>query len=174
MAAQSPRRDSPVFGVLVVDAANNVIGGATAQSMNTVSGAASAGVRIESSGPSVSGNIVEGNSIGNSATIQQFGVDFQDAVGCAILGNTISGNASAGINLNLSSNVTVGGTTVAARNVISGNAGSGRLDSGAQFHRRLRAGQRHRHQRLRQRGAREPGLWREPRGRAGRLDRRVR
>ncbi len=95
-------------------AQNNTIGGTASGAGNVISGNVGPGVNISGSG--TSGNLVDGNKIGTNAT------------GSAPLAN---GNASASIKyagLQISqgaqSNV-IGGTTSAARNIISGNAGQG-------------------------------------------------
>jgi titin len=89
-------------GVLVSEAANNIIGGLTTGARNVISGNSVNGISI---GNGANGNQVQGNFIGTNA----------------------AGNASVpnldGININSSGN-TIGGTA-AARNVISGNANNG-------------------------------------------------
>ena len=103
-------------GVLLIDdftgVSNCVVGGTAAGAGNVISGngfGVSNLSGVEISGPLNSGNRIEGNIIG------------LDAAGAVDLGN-----AGAGVNLpNAPVNVTVGGTTAAARNVISGNGGSG-------------------------------------------------
>ncbi|MEW6129644.1 MAG: C25 family cysteine peptidase [Acidobacteriota bacterium] len=86
-------------GVLVSSSSNNTI------SDNTISGNSLSGVRLVSS----SNNLVQGNLIGLSAD-----------------GLTKIGNSSGGISFfTLGTGNLIGGTTVAARNIISGNAGAG-------------------------------------------------
>ncbi|MGO9923793.1 MAG: beta strand repeat-containing protein, partial [Isosphaeraceae bacterium] len=90
-----------------VASANNTIGGAAAGVSNLISGNSNYGVLIETA--SATGNLVAGNYIGT------------DVTGTAALGNGLDGvliDASASDN-------TIGGTTAAARNVISANAYSG-------------------------------------------------
>ncbi|MGB5741214.1 MAG: DUF4347 domain-containing protein, partial [Sedimenticolaceae bacterium] len=78
----------------------NVIGGAVAGAGNVISGNALNGVRVGGG----SGHTIAGNLIGTDAT-----------------GTIDLGNAGAGINLFNTSNIVIGGTTPAERNVISGN-----------------------------------------------------
>ena len=90
------------FGVLVIDAASNVIGGVDARDRNVISGN-SHGVYI--TGALSTGNLVQGNFIGT------------DSTGHAALGN----DPFHGVTLDGVSNNVVGGLTPGARNVISGN-----------------------------------------------------
>ncbi|MFO0850510.1 MAG: right-handed parallel beta-helix repeat-containing protein [Gemmataceae bacterium] len=103
-----------LYGVGFVDrASNNAIGGTTAGAGNVISGNDGGGVLFN--GGNVFNNIVAGNLIGTAAN------------GTDVLGNTGSGvTIQAGSVSN-----TIGGTTVAARNVISGNTGNGVSLSGA-------------------------------------------
>ena len=96
-------------GVFINDGSNNTIGGTVAGAGNLISGNSGNGVDIQDTGApgATTGNKVQGNFIGTNAA------------GTAALGNgfgvaILSGTAN-----------TVGGTTAAARNVISGNSGSG-------------------------------------------------
>ena len=88
-----------VFG----SASGNTIGGNTSAHRNVISG--NAGDGINSSGDNLD---IEGNYIG------------LNAAGTASVGNT-----GDGIDINGGANITVGGTTAAQRNVISGNDGFG-------------------------------------------------
>ncbi len=89
-------------GVLITDGADdNVVGGTTAATLNVISANGARGVNIDGS----SGNLVEGNVIGT------------DLSGTKPLGNSDSGVL---IDNGASDNL-VGGTTPAARNVISAN-----------------------------------------------------
>jgi hypothetical protein len=88
-----------------VSGSKNTVGGATAGERNIISG--NAGNGVELTGIFTTGNKVLGNFIG------------ADKNGAPVLGN--AGN---GVYISGAGN-TVGGTTAAARNVISGNAGSG-------------------------------------------------
>ncbi len=61
------------------------------------------------------------------------GVDLLNSAKIAVAGNTLGGalaNASNGVFLNFSSEITIGGATTAAQNIISGNQSSGVLLSG--------------------------------------------
>ncbi|MBI5506338.1 MAG: CSLREA domain-containing protein, partial [Deltaproteobacteria bacterium] len=101
---------SNTIGVSVTYGANdNTIGGAIAGAGNVISGNSSYGISIASgsgvSNPTVSGIVIQGNYIGT------------DATGQSDLGNSNDGiNIAGGAN-----NITIGGTTAEARNVISGN-----------------------------------------------------
>ncbi len=90
-------------GVLI-ESADNVVGGVVPGSGNVISGNASHGIRI--TGAAATGNLVQGNYIGTNAA------------GTADI--TSPASASAGVFIESSSN-TVGGGVGEARNVISGN-----------------------------------------------------
>jgi hypothetical protein len=93
-----------VNGVQVQGSPNNVIGGTAAGSRNVISGNSFLGVNLQ--GPSV---LVQGNYIGTDVT-----------------GMLDVGNATLGITMNNAVlNATIGGTTSAARNVVSGNNTTG-------------------------------------------------
>src|SRR6185436_6007278 len=79
----------------------NTIGGLTASDRNLISGNSASGVSIEN-GPS--NNVVLGNYIGT------------DVTGAADLGNAFNG-----VNIESANANTIGGTSAAARNIISGN-----------------------------------------------------
>ena len=83
------------------NANSNTIGGTTAGAGNVISGNGSVGVEINVNS---SGNFVQGNFIGTNAP-----------------GTAAISNASVGIYLLNVANTTIGGTSAAARNVISGN-----------------------------------------------------
>ncbi len=104
-------------GVSVVNSASNTIGGLTTTQRNLISGNTGDGIKIV--GASSMSNIVQGNYIG---------VDVGGSTALANGGNGVlisgDGSTSSGARNN-----TVGGTLVAARNIISGNAASGVLIS---------------------------------------------
>ena len=100
-------------GVLLQDAANNIIGGAVAGAGNLISGNGSAGVRI--TGLGTNNNMIQGNFIGTNAA------------GTATIGNTTNGIQIDGT----TSGTIVGGNVAAARNIISGNGIDGVRISGA-------------------------------------------
>ena len=96
------------YGVRVVDASNNTIGGTTSAAMNLVSGNASAGVQIRTepsavTGTGSTGNVILGNAMGTNRAMT------------AAIPNLVAMEFSA------SSGNTCGGTTAAARNLLSGN-----------------------------------------------------
>jgi streptogramin lyase len=98
------------YGVQVVSGSpNNLIGGTVAGAGNVISDNTTAGVSVDSTSP---GNLIAGNLIGT------------DATGTIALAN------GTGI-LVASGNNTIGGTTAAARNVISGNTGQGVVITGS-------------------------------------------
>ncbi len=86
-----------------ITSANNTIGGTASGAGNVISGNLGQGVHLSGSG--ATGNIVAGNLIGTNAA------------GTIRIGN---GNLGVGIDGGASNN-TIGGTTSAARNIISGN-----------------------------------------------------
>jgi hypothetical protein len=101
---------------LTAGAANNTIGGTTAGAGNLISGDANDGVEVDGRG--TSGNLVAGNFIGTSVTGNK-----------ALPNGTYTGPYRVeddGVAIDDgASNNTIGGTTPAARNVISGNLGDG-------------------------------------------------
>ena len=94
-------------GVQLKGAANNTIGGTTTAKGNVISGNGNQGIWIFAS--DATGNVIQGNFIGT------------DVTGTISMGNTLEGVK---IDLGGSSN-TIGRTTSAARNIISGNDASG-------------------------------------------------
>jgi hypothetical protein len=106
-----------VNGVVFLAGANNVIGGTVAGARNVISGNAGPGVALGGFSTTI-GNLVQGNFIGTNVA------------GTAALGVQGSGVIVGGIlerssELIIATRNTIGGTTVAARNIISGNMGSG-------------------------------------------------
>ena len=98
-------------GILIHNAASNVtVGGTTPAARNLISGNGSYGVSIgQSSGGGGTGHLVQGNLIGT------------DASG----GNPLPGQDAGIETVSTASNIVIGGTTAAARNVVSGNANYG-------------------------------------------------
>lgn len=88
-------------GILLNEAANNIIGGTTTTARNVISGNDHRGVFIGGSGNQVLGNYIGTNAAGNVA-----------------LGNSLGGVAVGGVTN------TLGGTAAGARNIISGNGSS--------------------------------------------------
>ena len=96
-------------GISVFGSANNTVGGTTASAGNVISGNSAYGISFgTSNGVGASGNIVQGNYIGT------------DITGTQNLGNSIDG-----IQVFQSQDNTIGGRIPGARNIISGNNGSG-------------------------------------------------
>lgn len=93
-------------GITLNDAAGNRIGGTISGAGNVISGNSQAGIFLN--GVNCRNNVLEGNFIGT------------DASGTAAVANRFAGVTVA----NASSN-TIGGVTIAARNLISGNAQEG-------------------------------------------------
>jgi parallel beta-helix repeat protein len=93
-------------GIFLLHASFNTIGGTTAATRNVISGNDGAGIEIE--GVETTGNLVQGNFIGIDRTGR-----FSVTLGL--------GNSQAGVLIANSSGNTIGGTTDAQRNVISGN-----------------------------------------------------
>jgi large repetitive protein len=87
-------------------ASSNVIGGVVARARNVISGNGGTGIDIADSG--TTGNVVEGNFIGTDVS-----------------GTHPLINKSVGVGIDRASGNRVGGTTAAARNVISGNGTAG-------------------------------------------------
>lgn len=104
VGATTPTNDS--HGIAVQSASNNIIGGTTAAARNVISGNLGSGVLIN--GATSTGNIVLGNYIGASQS-----------------GTSVHLNGGSGVSITDASNNTVGGTSAAARNVITGNSQHG-------------------------------------------------
>lgn len=108
--------------VKVAGGIGTTIGGTSPQARNVISGSSGndssietgAGVYISSDGTAATGNLVQGNYIGTDST-----------------GSRAVGNQN-GVVLVLARGTTVGGATVSARNIISGNRGSGIVISSVQ------------------------------------------
>lgn len=99
-----------VSGILITDASDNVIGGASPGSGNVISGNGDSGIRMFKMMNTPGRTAIQGNYIGT------------DAAGVLPIGN-----GSRGIDLSLAVGVVIGGVTEGARNVISGNASAGVL-----------------------------------------------
>jgi hypothetical protein len=102
---------------ITVNSSNNTIGGTSTGARNIISGNSSPegawGIDIDSGGGSARFNLVEGNCIGT---------DISGGTGLGRQGGIIDNSAYN----------TIGGTTAAARNIISGNAGTGiAMDQGS-------------------------------------------
>ena len=96
-------------GIRITDSTNTTLGGTSAEARNIVSGNGE-GIRVTSrfNGNPVQGTAIQGNYIGTDVT-----------------GMVDLGNGGPGIVLDLNRNTTIGGDTPLARNIISGNNGSG-------------------------------------------------
>lgn len=99
-------RGNGQYGVFVFGTGGNTIGGTNAAQRNVISGGNDTGIYLLNS--TATGNVIQGNYLG------------LNAAGTASLGNTNNGIAIYNAPTN-----TVGGTLAGARNVISGNGGSG-------------------------------------------------
>jgi CSLREA domain-containing protein len=99
-------------GVLVLDSANNVVGGTSPAQRNVISGSIFEGVLILNNTSAVvaTGNAVQGNYIGTDPTG---------------MSTAPFGNGRAGVRVTSGHNNTVGGTAPGAGNLISGNRGVG-------------------------------------------------
>ncbi|MDH5585325.1 MAG: FG-GAP-like repeat-containing protein, partial [Nitrospirota bacterium] len=100
-------------GIRIFGSTNNTIGGTTSGARNIISGNDGVG-GVAMTGPGATGNFVQGNYIGT------------DVTGTVDLGNALNGV----VILDVPSN-TIGGTTVEARNIISGNDFNGVNIAGA-------------------------------------------
>src|SRR5882724_6644087 len=105
-AAGTAAAGNATYGVLVNGSTNNIIGGTSVAARNVISGNGVAGIALSSNAGAATGNQVQGNYIGTNAA------------GTGALGN------AEGVVV-FASNNTIGGTTVQARNLISGNGGDG-------------------------------------------------
>jgi parallel beta-helix repeat protein len=106
---------------LFTGAANNTIGSSDSASGNVISGNTSSGVLI--TGPTAQNNRVIGNLIGTNET-----------------GAAARGNVKEGVNVNSTSNNTIGGMNAGEGNVISGNTLNGVKMTGTGTHDNLIAG----------------------------------
>jgi hypothetical protein len=95
-------------GITINNAPNTLIGGTADGAGNLISGNNSAGVFIEASTTQPLRTLVEGNFIGTDVT-----------------GTLSVRNGVVGVNVQSASGNTIGGTTAAARNIISANGGNG-------------------------------------------------
>ena len=105
-------------GVYLYTGVNNVVGGTLAGARNIISGNDLPGVALSYTGPE--GNLVQGNYIGTNAAGN---AALANNEGLIIGGFNVGGDCNGCPNTAI--NNTVGGTTVAARNVISGNFSHG-------------------------------------------------
>ncbi len=92
--------------MLTLSAKNNIIGGATTGAGNVISGNIGEGVSIVA--PETTGNTVSGNKIGTNS-----------------VGTAAIGNGGIGVLIAVAVSNTIGGTTTATRNLISGNGKDG-------------------------------------------------
>jgi hypothetical protein len=95
-----------LYGVAIVDAADNTIGDTTAGACNLISGNALVGILI--AGSSSTGNKVQGNFIGTD-----------------ISGTSSAGNGNSGVWIDEGSDNTIGGTVSGAGSTIAFNGGAG-------------------------------------------------
>jgi hypothetical protein len=97
-----------------LESGNWVVGGPLPEDRNIISGNRSAGILVHDDDPGNLGHRILGNYIG---------IDASDLAG-------VPGQSSGGIVILGSANTLVGGNTVSARNVVSGNSGPGIVVSG--------------------------------------------
>ncbi len=107
-AADGATACANLYGVQIADGVGNTIGGTSAAERNIISGNVNTGIRIEGSTTGVMGNVISGNYIGTQAN-----------------GTTACANITGVEIIAAAVGNTIGGTTAGARNVISGNSGSG-------------------------------------------------
>ena len=100
------------FGVLIDGATQDTVGGTTRGSENVISGNALGGVLLNGTMAATTANLIAGNFIGTDSS-----------------GSLALGKQGDGVFILNASGNTVGGTSTAARNVISGNGGPGVLVS---------------------------------------------
>lgn len=100
-------------GILVASSSNNIIGGTSVNTRNLISGNSSTGINIRNSGleRASSNNVVQGNYIGTNIT------------GTAAIPNGGEGIDVSGFVVAAANNL-IGGTTLGAGNLISGNRNS--------------------------------------------------
>jgi hypothetical protein len=103
------------YGVQIQQSNSSTIGGTTTGAMNVISDSGEAGVEMDSGSAF---NLVEGNHVGN----------------VVYKGSSLLGNDEQGVLIQGGSDFnTIGGTTTAARNVISGNVGYGVEITGSSY-----------------------------------------
>jgi len=90
------------FAGIFLGTSNNTVGGIVPEARNVIAASEYAGIVMQVSG--TSGNLIQGNYIGTNAS-----------------GNANIGNTNYGIAIFNSNNNTIGGPSVGARNVVSGN-----------------------------------------------------
>lgn len=113
------------YGMLFDSSDNNTIGGLAAGAGNVISGNGGRGMSIWNGS---TGNVVQGNLIGTNAA-----------------GTAALGNGYFGLEIDNAFSNTIGGTTSAARNVISGNTDDGIAIFGRIVNRQRCARQLHRY-----------------------------
>jgi titin len=102
-AVAAPQTSPSVVADVFIDwtSPNNTIGGTTPAARNVISGGGNGdGIYVSSSGNTIQGNLIGTNAAGNAALPNYYGI---------------------GISLGGADNNVIGGTTAAARNVVSGN-----------------------------------------------------
>ncbi len=110
-------------GIALFDGASgNLIGGTSLGAGNVISGNPGNGVLIAESIPASTGNLIQGNLIGTDAT-----------------GKLALGNRQSGVEIDSSSENTVGGTVAGAGNVVADNLGSGIVSAYGSIDNRLNA-----------------------------------
>jgi hypothetical protein len=119
-------------GIQIIDTRDNTIGGTTSSTGNVISGNAGEGLRID--GAPATGNLVQGNFIGTSASgsaavgNNNSGIYIRRAPGNSVIGNDVSGNLGfAGITICGNATFCGGGDFGTQGNNATGNVVQGNL-----------------------------------------------
>jgi len=120
-AAGTARVPNKKDGVVIAGGSNNLIGGLTANTRNTITGNTEYGIQLKADDGSFGGdNRIIGNFIGTNPS----GTGLVTTSNGATPAVLITGNAKGGIWVNGAFAFIIGGETAASRNVISGNQGA--------------------------------------------------
>jgi CSLREA domain-containing protein len=95
-------------GLLISNASNNLVGGASPAARNLISGNSQDGIFVADTGGGATGNVIKGNFIGTDAT-----------------GNSSLGNGASGVAFTAANNNSVGGTGAGAPNTVAFNGHGG-------------------------------------------------
>jgi hypothetical protein len=103
-----------LYGVQIISSSDNTVGGTVAGARNIISGNGSEGIALEDSG--TTRTIVQGNLIGTDVTGTKALGNGGDGIGIGFTAGTMNPSSLGN---------TIGGTTAAAGNIISGNQANG-------------------------------------------------